>query len=107
MVFLSVDEMLGSEDHREPVTVIYQTAEDGLTDDLGVRKEILQMLGGWSTSKVLDEVYIRTPQSKLVEGMKVFDDYMNALVAGCKAEQQTSENHTETQNHTNDVMKTT
>ena len=69
-------------------------------NDLGVRKEILQMLGGWSTSKVLDEVYIRTPQSKLVEGMKVFDDYMNALVAQCKAEKLASENHTEAQNHT-------
>ena len=69
-------------------------------NDLGVRKEILQMLGGWSTSKVLDEVYIRTPQSKLVEGMKVFDDYMNALVTQCKAEKLASENHTEAQNHT-------
>jgi len=76
-------------------------------NDLGVRKEILQMLGGWSTSKVLDEVYIRTPKSKLVEGMKVFDDYMNALVTQCKAEKLASENHTETQNRTNDVMKTT
>ena len=75
-------------------------------NDLGVRKEILQMLGGWSTSKVLDEVYIRTPKSKLVEGMKVFDDFMNALVAECKAEQQTSENHTETQNHTKCIVKT-
>ncbi|MBQ6040802.1 MAG: tyrosine-type recombinase/integrase [Oscillospiraceae bacterium] len=69
-------------------------------NDLGVRKEILQMLGGWSTSKVLDEVYIRTPQSKLVEGMKVFDDYMNALVTQCKAEKLASKNHTEAQNHT-------
>lgn len=69
-------------------------------NDLGVRKEILQMLGGWSTSKVLDEVYIRTPQRKLVESMRVFDDYMTALVTQCKEEQQTSENHTEMQNHT-------
>ena len=76
-------------------------------NDLGVRKEILQMLGGWSTSKVLDEVYIRTPKSKLVEGMKVFDDFMNALVTQCKAEKLASDNHTETQNHTNDVVKTT
>ena len=72
-------------------------------NDLGVRKEILQMLGGWSTSKVLDEVYIRTPKSKLIEGMKVFDDFMNELVLQCKAE---SENHTETRNHTKMIAKT-
>ena len=65
--------------------------------DLGVRKEILQMLGGWSSSKVLDEVYIRTPQRKLIESMKVFDDYMNSLVQQCQAGRQ---NHTEGENHT-------
>ena len=34
---LTRGEMLGSEEKREPVTVIYQTAEDGLTDTIKPR----------------------------------------------------------------------
>lgn len=48
---------------------------------LGVDREVLEMLGGWSNSKVLEEVYIRTPKSKLKESMKIFDDYMNSIIA--------------------------
>lgn len=48
---------------------------------LGVKREVLEMLGGWSNSKVLNDVYIRTPQKQLREGMKIFDDYMNGIVA--------------------------
>lgn len=47
---------------------------------LGVEKEVLQSLGGWSNSKVLDEVYIRTPKKRIINCMKTFDTYMYAII---------------------------
>lgn len=47
---------------------------------LGVPKEVLQMLGGWSNSVILDSVYIRTPQQQLTEGMNKLNDYLSHII---------------------------
>lgn len=49
---------------------------------LGIDKNILQTMGGWSNSKVLDEVYIRTPQHLVDESMSVYFDYLSSLIQG-------------------------
>lgn len=47
---------------------------------LGVEKEVLEKLGGWANSKVLDSVYIRTPKQRIRDSLKVFDDYMYEVI---------------------------
>ena len=47
---------------------------------LGVEKEVLEKLGGWANSKVLDSVYIRTPKQRIRDSLKVFDDYMYGVI---------------------------
>lgn len=47
---------------------------------LGVQKEVLQMLGGWSNSSVLDSVYIRTPRQQLTDSMKLLDNYVSDII---------------------------
>ena len=47
---------------------------------LGVQKEILEKLGGWANSKVLDAVYIRTPKQRVRDSLKIFDDYMYGVI---------------------------
>lgn len=47
---------------------------------LGVEKEVLEKLGGWANSKVLDSVYIRTPKQRIRDSLKVFDDFMYGVI---------------------------
>ena len=47
---------------------------------LGVEKEVLEKLGGWANSKVLESVYIRTPKQRVRDSLKVFDDYMYDVI---------------------------
>ena len=49
---------------------------------LGVQKEVLEKLGGWANSKVLDAVYIRTPKQRVRDSLKVFDNYMYDVIRG-------------------------
>ncbi len=49
---------------------------------LGVQKEVLEKLGGWANSKVLDAVYIRTPKQRVRDSLKVFDNYMYEVIRG-------------------------
>ncbi len=54
---------------------------------LGVEKEILEKLGGWANSKVLDSVYIRTPKQKVFDSLRVFDSYMYEIIKENKTKQ--------------------
>ena len=49
-------------------------------NELGVEKEVLEKLGGWANSKVLDAVYIRTPKQRVRDSLKIFDDYMYDVI---------------------------
>ena len=49
---------------------------------LGVEKEVLEKLGGWSNSKILDSVYIRTSKQRVRDSLKVFDSYMYGVING-------------------------
>ena len=53
---------------------------------LGVQKEILEKLGGWANSKVLDAVYIRTPKQRVRDSLKIFDDYMYGVIRDTRTE---------------------
>ena len=53
---------------------------------LGVQKEVLEKLGGWANSKVLDAVYIRTPKQRVRDSLKVFDDYMYGVIRDTRTE---------------------
>lgn len=53
---------------------------------LGVEKQVLERLGGWANSKVLDSVYIRTPKQRIRDSLKVFDDYMYATIRSTRTE---------------------
>ena len=47
---------------------------------LGVEKEVLEKLGGWANSKILDAVYIRTPKQRVRDSLKIFDDFMYGVI---------------------------
>lgn len=47
---------------------------------LGIEKEILQKMGGWSNSKVLDDVYIRTPKKAIDDSMSIYNDYISSIM---------------------------
>ena len=49
---------------------------------LGIEKEVLEKLGGWSNSKMIDSVYIRTSKQRVRESLKVFDSYMYSVING-------------------------
>ncbi len=49
---------------------------------LGIEKEVLEKLGGWSNSKILDSVYIRTSKQRVRDSLKVFDAYMYGVING-------------------------
>jgi len=49
-------------------------------NQLGVDKLILQRMGGWSNSKVLDSVYIRTPQKAISDSMQMYGDYLESMI---------------------------
>jgi integrase len=66
---------------------------------LGVKKEVLQMLGGWSNSVVLDKVYNRTPTHMLSDSMNLYTDYITKIIHEVSPE--SAENHTDC--HTSDV----
>ena len=53
---------------------------------LGVEKQVLERLGGWANSKVLDSVYIRTPKQRIRDSLKVFDEYMYATIRSTRTE---------------------
>ena len=53
---------------------------------LGVEKEVLEKLGGWSNSKVLDAVYIRTPKQRVRDSLKIFDEYMYGVIRDTRTE---------------------
>lgn len=53
---------------------------------LGIEKEVLEKLGGWANSKVLDSVYIRTPKQRIRDSLKVFDDYMYEMIRSTRTE---------------------
>lgn len=53
---------------------------------LGVDKEVLEKLGGWANSKVLDSVYIRTPKQRVRDSLKIFDDYMYDVIRDTRTE---------------------
>lgn len=53
---------------------------------LGVEKEVLEKLGGWASSKVLDAVYIRTPKQRVRDSLKLFDDYMYGVIHDTRTE---------------------
>lgn len=53
---------------------------------LGVEKEVLEKLGGWANSKVLDSVYIRTPKQRIRDSLKVFDDFMYGVIRDARTE---------------------
>ena len=53
---------------------------------LGVQKEVLEKLGGWANSKVLDAVYIRTPKQRVRDSLKIFDDYMYGVIRDTRTE---------------------
>lgn len=52
---------------------------------LGVEREVLQMLGGWSNSKVLESIYIRIPKHKLIDSLNVYDNYISEIISECQA----------------------
>lgn len=54
---------------------------------LGVEKEVLEKLGGWANSKVLDSVYIRTPKQKVFDSLRIFDSYMYEVIRENKTTQ--------------------
>ena len=49
-------------------------------NSLGIDKLILQKMGGWSNSKVLDSVYIRTPQKAISDSMQIYGDYIESMI---------------------------
>lgn len=49
-------------------------------NSLGVDKLILQKMGGWSNSEVLDRVYIRTPKQAVNDSMKLYNDYLESIM---------------------------
>ena len=49
-------------------------------NSLGVDKIILQKMGGWSNSQVLDKVYIRTPQQEINDSMKLYCEYLQSMM---------------------------
>lgn len=49
-------------------------------NELGVDKKVLQQMGGWSNSVVLDKVYIRTPKATVNRNMLIFDAHISSLV---------------------------
>ncbi|MBE6858869.1 MAG: site-specific integrase [Ruminococcus sp.] len=53
---------------------------------LGVQKEVLEKLGGWANSKVLDSVYIRTPKQRVRDSLKIFDDFMYGVIRDTRTE---------------------
>lgn len=53
---------------------------------LGVDKEVLEKLGGWANSKVLDAVYIRTPKQRVRDSLKIFDNYMYGVIRDTRTE---------------------
>ena len=57
---------------------------------LGVQKEILEKLGGWANSKVLDAVYIRTPKQRVRDSLKIFDNYMYGVIRDTRTEKNDS-----------------
>lgn len=55
-------------------------------NNLGVDKKVLEKLGGWANSKVLDSVYIRTPKQRVQDSLKIFDDYMYDVIRDTRTE---------------------
>ena len=53
---------------------------------LGVEKEVVEKLGGWANSKVLDAVYIRTPKQRVRDSLKIFDEYMYGVIRDTRTE---------------------
>lgn len=53
---------------------------------LGVDKDVLEKLGGWANSKVLDSVYIRTPKQRVHDSLKIFDEYMYDVIRNTRTE---------------------
>ena len=53
-----------------------------IMNGLDVQKEILEKLGSWANSKVLDAVYIRAPKQRVRDSLKVFDKYMYDVIRG-------------------------
>lgn len=51
-----------------------------------IQKEVLEKLGGWANSKVLDAVYIRTPKQRVRDSLKIFDDYMYGVIRDTRTE---------------------
>ena len=50
------------------------------------QKEVLEKLGGWANSKVLDAVYIRTPKQRVRDSLKIFDDFMYGVIRDTRTE---------------------
>lgn len=53
---------------------------------LGVDREVLEKLGGWANSKVLESVYIRTPKQRVRDSLKIFDEYMYDVIRDTRTE---------------------
>lgn len=49
-------------------------------NELGVPKEILQKLGGWTNSKVLDSVYIRHSDQTLVNSIDLLSQHIEPII---------------------------
>ena len=74
---------------------------------LGVQKEVLQNLGGWTNSKVLDSVYIRHNDQTLLKSMRKLNEVISPLIDKKTNEQTvTNVNHTDDSivNHTDDSI---
>ena len=54
-------------------------------NELGVDKKVLQTMGGWANSTVLDKVYIRTPKATIERNMAKFGDYISSIMQDISA----------------------